>query len=344
MIVCAATILLGSHAAVAGAADGIAQELRICLDTGPNHLRNIAVRLFAERLTTSLPGRFHVRIFDSGQLYNDRDATKALIWGDMEMALPAVTQLARFEPAANVTALPMFYGLPPRVLADVLNESIGPDLASLIEARLPVVVLAPSLDLGYVHIFSTNRPLRQIGDVAGLKVRVFGGAVNLQRLKAQGANPIVIPWADTPLALSQGNIDAIASTYETLESASLWDAGIGYGIEERAMFIQYVPIIRRSFWDTLDLATQKQFAEVWREVSDSSREFSVHRQERAKSSATSHGVELTVPDQAILDRERTRLLTIQKEMIRKLRIPKDMVRRAEASIEASRSRQAIQDE
>ena len=110
------------------------------------------------------------------------------------------------------------------------------------------------------------------------------------------------------------------------------------------MFIQYVPIIRRSFWNTLDPATQERFTEVWREATESAREFSVRRQERAKASAIAHSVELAVPDQKTLDRERARLLTMQEEMVRQLRIPNDIVRRSEASIEAARTRQLIQDE
>jgi len=337
-------IVIGGFAAPGAIAGDGLQELRICLDTGPNHLRNLAVRQFAELLEAALPGRFHIRIFDSGQLYNDRDATKALIWGDMELALPTVIQLARFEPAANITSLPMFYGLSPRVLDPVLDETVGPALAGRIEARLPVVVLSPNLDLGYVHVFSTNRSIRSVHDLAGLKVRVFGGAANLKRLKAQGANPVVIPWADTPLALSQGNIDAIASSFETLQSASLWDAGIEHGFEDRGMFIQYVPLVRRSFWAGLDPATQATFARTWREAMSNARVFSASRQEEARKKALEHGVTLTTPDPQAITSERARLRELQDGMVSELRIPPEIVRLAEEAILAALSRQGDDDE
>jgi TRAP-type C4-dicarboxylate transport system substrate-binding protein len=333
-----AALIVGMLAVTADAAGTDAIELRICLDTAPNHLRNLAVRSFADRLEAALPGRFHVRIFDSGQLYNDRDAAKALIWGDMEMALPSILQLARFEPAANVTSLPMFYGLPPDVLGDVLDNNVGPLLAARIEARLPVVVLAPSLDLGYIHLFSTRKPLRSISDVGGLKVRVAGGAANLKRLRAQGANPVVIPWSDTPLSLSQGNIDAISSTYETLQSASLWDAGINFGYEERGMFIQYVPLVRRSFWESLDPATQSILVETWRSAMASARAFAVERQDKARAAAIEHGVTLTTPDWRAIDAERTRLMRLQEHMVLELRVPPDVVTAVDTAISEALAR------
>ena len=344
VITAIAAVFLGTFSVAADATDSGATELRICLDTGPNHLRNLAVRHFAEQLAVALPGRFHIRIFDSGQLYNDRDATKALIWGDMEMALPSVLQLTRFEPAANVTSLPMFYGLPPNVIGEVLDDGVGPVLGELIEARLPVVVLAPNLDLGYIHVFSTRTPLATVDDIAALKVRVAGGAANLKRLRAQGANPVVIPWSDTPIALSQGNIDAISSTYETLHSASLWDAGINHGFEERGMFIQYIPLVRRSFWEGLDSATQTVFAETWRTSMASARAFSSDRQDKARAAALEHGVIITTPDSQAIETERARLRLLQDRMISELGVPLEIVDVADAAISRALERQRAQNE
>src|SRR5690606_35645971 len=148
---------------------------------------------------------------------------KALMWGDVDMAMPTPLYVARFEPAANVTSLPMFYGQPPEIMQQVLDGPLSTALARRVEARLPVKVLSPSFDLGYVQVFSTDRPLRQSEDLRGLKIRVPSGAATIRMLRLQGANPVAIPWSDVPLGLSQGNIDAVATTFETLYSGALWD-------------------------------------------------------------------------------------------------------------------------
>lgn len=169
------------------------QEIRISLDTGPNHLRTHVVHDFAGRLEAELPNRFKVRLFDSGQLYSDRDVIKALMWGDIDLALPTALHVARYEPAANVTSLPMFYSQPRETLHQVLDGPLGAAVAEYVEARLPIKVLAPSLDLGYIHVFSTNRPLTSPADLSGLKVRVPGGAAALRMFRLQGASPVAIP-------------------------------------------------------------------------------------------------------------------------------------------------------
>ena len=304
-------------------------QLRICLDTGPNHIRNIIVNKFAERLTTELPGKLDVMIFDSGQLYSDRDVVKGLLWGELEMALPSTLHLARFEPAANVTSLPMFYGQPPNVIHNILDGELGEALAKQVEAHLNVKALIPNLDLGYVNLFTTETPLNQLQDVAGLKVRVPGGIGNIQRLHLQGAFPISIPWSDVPLALSQGNIDAVATTFETLQSSLLWEVGIRYGYEDRAMFIQYVPLLGQHFWKQLDVTAQITFLRVWRDTISEARSLAEKRQLVARENAIENGVTVVTPTQQEIIDQRRLLQAQQSEFVRVLKVPSNIVEIAE---------------
>lgn len=303
--------------------------LRISVDTGPNHTRNLIVKKFAENLSGELPGYFEVRIFDSAQLYSDRDVVKGLLWGELEMALPSTLHLSRFEPAADVTSLPMFYGQPPNVIHNVLDGELGKAVAEQVEAHLGVKVLMPNLDLGYINLFSTENPLENLHDVAGLKVRVPGGIGNLQRLQLQGAYPISIPWSDVPLALSQGNIDAVATTFETLQSSLLWDVGIRYGFEDRAMFIQYVPLLGPHFWERLDVSVQEIFLRIWRDTINEARTLAQERQILARTNAIEHGVVVVTPsDQEIIE-QRRQLQAQQGEFVRILNLPANIVEIAE---------------
>jgi C4-dicarboxylate-binding protein DctP len=315
--------------AATGDSTSATRVLRICLDTGPNHIRNIIVNKFAEDLAAELPGYFEIKIYDSGQLYSDRDVIKGLLWGELEMALPSTLHLSRFEPAANVTSLPMFYGQPPNVIHNILDGELGEALAKQVENHLNAKVLLPNLDLGYVNLFSTEAPLNKLQDVAGLKVRVPGGIGNIQRLQLQGAFPISIPWSDVPLALSQGNIDAVATTFETLQSSLLWDVGIRYGYEDRAMFIQYVPLLGQHFWQQLDKRAQVVFLTVWRDTINEARSFAQDRQLMARENAIEHGVNVVTPSLQEIIEQRRQLQSQQSEFVRILKVPANIVEIAE---------------
>lgn len=307
-------------------------ELRISLDTGPNHLRTHVVHDFAGRLEAELPNRFKVRLFDSGQLYSDRDVIKALMWGDIDLALPTALHVARYEPAANVTSLPMFYSQPRETLHRVLDGPLGAAVAEHVEVRLPVKVLSPNLDLGYIHVFSTNRPLASPANLSGLKVRVPGGAAALRMFRLQGASPVAMPWSDVPLGLSQGNIDAVATSFETLQSGSLWEVGVRYGLVERSMFMQYIPLVRREFWESLDPDTQARFEKVWRATMLGAHELAAQRQARAEHIAVEHGIEVRSVSEAEARSERERLLQYEPRLVEQLRLPTGVVEIARRSL------------
>lgn len=319
-------------AAHARSSDGT-QELRVSLDTGPNHLRSRVLREFAERLDAEMPGRFRLRLFDSGQLYSDRDVIKALMWGDVDMAMPIPPYVARFEPAANATSLPMFYGQPPEIMQQVLDGPLNTALARRIEARLPVKVLSPSLDLGYAQVFSTDRPLRKSEDLRGLKIRVPSGGASIRMFRLQGANPVAIPWPDVPLGLSQGNIDAVATTFETLYSGALWDVGVRFALVERRMFLEYMPLIRREYWETLDADTRERFLAVWRETMRHARVLAEQYQSRAERIAIGHGIEVHSIPEAEVEIERARLLRHQADLVMQLRLPDDIVQVAQDALD-----------
>lgn len=331
-----ALTVFGAVAVAAPPSGAAAQLLRISLDTGPNHLRTHVVRSFAERLEAALPQRFNVRLFDSGQLYSDRDVIKALMWGDIDLALPTALYVARFEPAAHVTSLPMFYGQPREILNSVLDGPLGAAVTEQVEARLPVKVLAPNLDLGYINVFSTHRPLASPADLAGLKVRVPGGAAALRMFRLQGASPIAIPWSDVPLGLSQGNIDAVATSFETLQSGSLWEVGVRYGLVERSMFMQYMPLVRREFWEGLNPDTRERFVRVWQETMVDARELAMQRQTRAEKIATDHGVQIRSVSEAEARSERERLLQFEPRLVEQLRVPVGVVEIARSSLATAR--------
>lgn len=331
-------ITIGALGAAQARPAAASYELRISLDTGPSHLRTQVMRRFAERLAAAMPQRFEFRLFDSGQLYSDRDVIKALMWGDVDMAMPTPLYVARFEPAANVTSLPMFYGQPPEIMRQVLDGPLAAALAGRVEARLPVKVLSPSFDLGYVQIFSTQRPLNSPKDLRGMKIRVPSGAAAIRLFRLQGANPVALPWSDVPLGLSQGNIDAVATTFETLYSGSLWDVGVSFALVERSMFLQYMPLIRREYWDKLDADTRSQFLEVWRDTMQYARDLAAQYQSKAEQVAISHGIQVQLIPDAEVEIERARLLRYQANLVNQLRLPADIVAVAQTALDNARQK------
>ena len=102
-----------------------AEKFRISLETGPNHIRNISMKKFVEKLQAESKGRLDVEFYEGAALYRDRDVPKALAQGNLEMALPGLWQLDKFVPDAVVLDLPVFYGATAEQIYTITDGPVG---------------------------------------------------------------------------------------------------------------------------------------------------------------------------------------------------------------------------
>jgi C4-dicarboxylate-binding protein DctP len=62
--------------------------LRCSLETVPSHTRNASVRDYLGRIEEATGGKIKTHLFESGQLFPDIQVGKALLQGQIEMAVP----------------------------------------------------------------------------------------------------------------------------------------------------------------------------------------------------------------------------------------------------------------
>jgi len=173
-----------------------------------------------------------------------------------------------------------------------------------------------------------NKPLRKHEDIAGLRIRAAGGPANLERLAALGAEPVVIPWPDLPLALQQGEVDGVLTSHASVVSADLWASGIQYAFEDRQYFPQYVPLVSHLFWQRLSVEQQQILQQCWEQGVDEARSAARSAQEQARKDLIGHGVRVTAPSEQELSLWRDRIMEKQDDLVTLLGIDLNLVRQA----------------
>ena len=305
-------------------------KMRISLDTGPAHARNKALENFVAVLNERAKGRLEVKIFDSGQLYRDRDVAKALRQGAVEMAVPGFWFLGGLVAEAEVTMLPVFYGIDRetayKLLDGVVADEVNPKLGDQTRSQ----VLGKWLTMGFANTYSMKVPLNKQDDVAGLKIRAPGGSLLVARISALGATPVNIPWTDLPLALSQGTVDAFVSSHESLVSAKMWDAGVKYGFEDHHFYAAYVPMVSDAFWSTLSPDLQQAIKSAWADTIDGARESTATAQAEARDTLIANGMTIVTPAPAESEKWRRILMKDEDDLVAKMKMNPDFVKRVAA--------------
>ena len=306
--------------------------LRCSLETPPSHTRNMVIRDYLGRIEQVAEGRIKTQLFESGQLFPDLQVGKALLQGQVEMAVPGTWTLTGIVPDADFVQLPALYGCEIDTVHRVIDGKAGRLLASQIEQRLGGHVLGPWLDLGFFNWYSTSKSLHSYGDLRGLKIRNSGGAGQAWRTQFMGAIPNTTPLPNVPLGLSQGTFDGLITSYETVASGKFWEAGIRHALEDHQFVGEYIPLVSLAFWQKLPPELQFSLTDLWRAKIATYRTHMADAQSRAREMAQAHGVAVVTLSIDDLAGKRQTMMVHQNHVAQLSRISPEMVGAVTAEI------------
>jgi TRAP-type C4-dicarboxylate transport system substrate-binding protein len=301
-------------------------RLRCSLDTAPSHLRNVSIKDYLGKVEAAAGGKIKTELFESGQLYPDLEVGKALIQGQVEMAVPGSWTITGIVSNADCFQLPALYGQPIELIHRVFDGKSGEYLNNQIKLKLRSHVVGPYLDLGFQNWYSANKPIAALTDLKGMKIRNSGGAGQAWRARFLGAIPNTTAWPNVPLALSQGTFDGLVSSNESLVSAKLWDSGVKFALADRQFVAEYIPLMSQVFWDKLSPDLQKIMTDVWAQNIPTYRANMVGAQERARKTLEEHGVKFADPTAEETAAARKQMLPEQDQLAKDIKVDPEMVK------------------
>lgn len=302
-------------------------QMRVSVDTTPTHGRTRSIADFLKKLEAASQGEIAPKLFDSGQLFADRDVIKALVLGQVEMAAPGTWLVSSYVPEADFAQLPIFYGQPIETTHRAIDGIPGDLVNEQVAKKLRVKIPGRWIDLGFTNWYGTRKPLTTLADLRGLKIRNSGGFAQPWRARFFGAVPNMTAWPDVPLALSQGTFDALQSTNESCASAKLWDAGLRYALIDHQTMGDYIPMISNAFWDTLSPALKTLVTDLWAANIGIYRTNLATDQETAEKTLQTKNVKLSFVPPAELEAVRKQMMADQAKVAQEMRISPDILAR-----------------
>ena len=302
-------------------------KLRVSLDTAPSHGRTISIADFLKKLEAASQGAIAPVLFDSGQLFPDRDVIRGLVLGQIEMAAPGTWLVSAYVPEADLGQLPIFYGQPIDATRRAIDGVPGDMVNEQVSKKLRVKIPGRWIDLGFTNWYSTRKPLLTLADLKGLKIRNSGGFAQPWRAQFFGGIPTTISWPDVPLSLSQGTVDALQSTNESCASARLWDAGLRFGLIDHQSMGNYIPMVSEAFWGALSPALKTLFTDLWAANIGAYRTNLAAAQEKAEKDLKANGVKLAYVPPEELAELRKSMVSEQDKIAREMKISPEILSR-----------------
>lgn len=159
---------------------------------------------FANIVNSRSGGRLDVQVFGAGALGGEREYVEAIMSGAVQAGV-ASGVLGSFFPPAMLTDIP--YLFPSGAVAwEVMDGPFGDKLSKMMLQQTGMRNLAFA-EVGFRNFTNNTRPIRNPGDLKGLKIRVMETPLYVNMLKAMGALPTPIAWTETYTALQTGVVD-----------------------------------------------------------------------------------------------------------------------------------------
>ncbi|WP_295371879.1 TRAP transporter substrate-binding protein [uncultured Pseudacidovorax sp.] len=252
------TVVAAVALAAAGMAPAQTRTIKFANQNAKGHPIVLGMEKFAELVDKKSGGRLKVQVFPGGVLGSDQANVSALQGGTLEMASMNSGIFSSLVKDFAIYDFPFLFGNA-READAVVDGPFGQNLHKKLEDK-GLIGLA-YYELGFRQLTNSKRPIQKVEDIAGLKLRVIPSPINVDWVKALGANPTPLPFPELYAALEQKAVDGQENPVATIKGAKLYEVQKYMTITNHQYNPQSV-VISKKFWEQLPPADQKILKEA----------------------------------------------------------------------------------
>ncbi|MGV0879813.1 TRAP transporter substrate-binding protein [Martelella sp. FLE1502] len=196
----------GAQAACDPSAAGKTLKLGHVVPADPNHPYHAAALMMKEDVEEASACKIQIEIYPAGQLGGDRGMLESLKIGTQDMGVISGPVASAFTPVLDALSLPWLFGGDLDFQYEILSGPDGDTLLQAFEDDTGIVAL------GYVfqpfRNFVSEKPIEDIADFKGVKVRSMENPLHMETFRDIGASPTPVPYPELYGALETGVVDA----------------------------------------------------------------------------------------------------------------------------------------
>ncbi len=225
---------------------------------------------FAEIVAAKSGGKIKINLFPGGVLGGDAPTVSALQGGTIEMTMLNSGILASQVKDFEVFDFPFMFANAKEADA-VVDGPFGRKLHARLEEK--GIVGLDFFELGFRNITNSKRAINKVEDLEGLKLRVIPNAINVDWVKAVGANPTPMAFPEVYAAMEAKAIDGQENPLSVILANKFAEVQKHLVLSNH----QYNPqslIISKKVWDTLSATEKKILQDAADEASQYQRKVS----------------------------------------------------------------------
>lgn len=270
----AATLLFNGSAA--------AQQIVLrAADVQPPGYPTVAgLEFMAHYLDVATNGRIKMEVYPGGQLGDERSTIEQVQLGVLDITRTSSSPVGEFHPPMGVFSLPFIF----RDETHMWKVVQGPIGKRLLDGMADVGLVGLAYyDSGSRNFYTTQKPVRSVADLRGLRIRTQQSRVVLDMMEVLGAEPVPMAFEEVYSALQTGAIDGAENNFPSYGPHGVrhYEVARYFTLNAHAR-VPEVVMISAQTWNRLSpedqalireaaLASVPVQAALWRDLVDESR-------------------------------------------------------------------------
>ena len=247
-----------------------------------------AFEKWGEILEERSNGRIKVKHFPAGQLGNYTQLIEGNRLGTIQATAGGPDTEQSIAPEIAITGLGFIFKDEAHV-DSILQGNIGTEISEIARKKTGVEFVAYG-EVGFRHLLA-NRPIANLAELKGLKLRVPELKLWVDFWKALGANPTPLAYAEQYNALSTGVIDGLEADFFSIDGFK-WYEKAKYLTLTYHWFLPKAIRVNAKWLDGLPDDLQKIVRETAKEVFAEQRQISRAKTADALKVLEEHGVKV----------------------------------------------------
>jgi len=251
----------------------------------------VAVENIGRKLETATNGRLGVQMFAAMQLGGEKEAIEQAQIGAIQFARVSVGALGPVIDDLNVFNLPFLFRNTAH-MQRVIDGPIGEELLGKVTSNQKAGLVGICwMDAGARSVYDTKKPIKEIADLKGMKVRVMGNPMFVDMMNALGGNGVAMGYDQVFSALQTGVVDGAENNPPSFVFDNHYQVAKYYTLTEH-LIVPEMLVFSRKTWDSLSKDDQGLLMKFGREAQQEERVLWTKYEREALEKAKAAGIQI----------------------------------------------------
>ena len=249
-----------------------------------------AVESMGKKLEKATNGRLSVQMFPSMQLGGEKEAIEQAQVGAIALARVSVGALGPVVDDLNVFNLPYVFRNTAH-MQHVIDGPIGQELLDKVSNSGKGLVGLAWMDAGARNFYDTKKPIRNLADLKGQKIRVMGNPMFVEMANSMGANGVPLGYDQVFSSLQTGVIDGAENNPPSFVFDNHYQVATYYTIDEH-LIVPEMLVMSKKIFDSLSKDEQADVKKFSREAQLEERKLWEVYEQQALDKAKKAGIQI----------------------------------------------------